>query len=104
MRPAAGRPRRDRGGLCGRLLDRLARAANGRFPPSWALGYGSIGLTAVVLTPEPVTLADDALIAASLQAPLRSRVVPLAWSASTSGKKRCRSSSRAAPPACSPNR
>lgn len=63
---------------CRTLLDRLARAVNSRFPPNWTLGFGSIGLTAVVLTPEPITIADDAPLAASLNAPLRSRVIPLA--------------------------
>jgi len=63
---------------CRTLLDRLARAVNGRFPPGWALGWGSIGLSAVVLTPEPITANDDAKLGAGLKATLRSRVVPLA--------------------------
>ena len=60
------------------LIDRLSRAVNGRFPPSWTLGYGGIGLTTLILTPEPIKLEDDATLAAGLQISRRSRVVPLA--------------------------
>lgn len=60
------------------LIDRVSRAASTRFPPSWALGYGSIGLTTLILTPEPIQLEDDTTLAAGLQTQLRSRVVPLA--------------------------
>jgi hypothetical protein len=42
-----------------RLPTRLAMAANGRFPP-WR-GF-VIGLTALVLTPEPISPGDDALL------------------------------------------
>jgi len=63
---------------CRKLLDRLAGAVNGRFPPSWGLGWGSVGLTTVVLTPEPIAAEDDAKLGAGLKASLRSRVVPLA--------------------------
>jgi hypothetical protein len=59
------------------FLARLAMAVNGRFPPSHAAGWGSIGLTAVVLTPEPIAAEDDALMKVALQASTRSRVVPL---------------------------
>lgn len=59
------------------FLARLAMAVNGRFPPSRSLGWGSIGLTVVVLTPEPIAAEDDALMKAALEAPQRSRVVPL---------------------------
>ena len=59
------------------FLDRLGLAVNGRFPPGRKLGFGSIGLTAVVLTPEPIAAEDDALMKAALEAPRRSRVVPL---------------------------
>ena len=59
------------------LLTRLAMAANGRFPPGSRLGWGSIGLTVVVLTPEPIAAEDDALMKLALEAPTRSRVVPL---------------------------
>ncbi len=59
------------------FLDRLSRAVNGRFPPSRRLGWGSIGLTVVVLTPEPIGAEDDALMKAALSPSNRSRVVPL---------------------------
>src|SRR4051812_21786060 len=42
-----------------RLLNRLAMAANGRFPPWQGL---VIGLTAIVVTPEPIAPADDAML------------------------------------------
>lgn len=57
-----------------RFLTRLAMAANGRFPP-W--GGLVIGLTALVLTPEPIGPADDAMLGKVLSIPLkRMRVVP----------------------------
>ncbi|WP_435011194.1 hypothetical protein P12x_002495 [Tundrisphaera lichenicola] len=59
------------------FLNRLAMAVNGRFPPSRRLGFGSIGLTVVVLTPEPIAAEDDARLEAALKAPSRSRVVTL---------------------------
>lgn len=59
------------------FLARLAMAVNGRFPPGRRAGWGSIGLTAVVLTPEPIAAEDDAHLAAALKAPGRSRVVAL---------------------------
>ena len=60
------------------LVARLADAASIRFPPSRALGFGPIGLSAVILTPEPITPEDEDRLAAGLRATLRSRVVPLA--------------------------
>jgi hypothetical protein len=57
-----------------RLLTRLAMAANGRFPPwrGWV-----IGLTAIVLTPEPIGPGDDAMLRQVLGVKLgRMRVVP----------------------------
>jgi hypothetical protein len=59
------------------FLARLAMAVNGRFPPGRRLGWGSIGLTVVVLTPEPIAAEDDARLEAALKAPSRSRVVTL---------------------------
>ncbi len=57
-----------------RLLNRLARAANGRFPPWQGL---VIGLTAMVLTPEPIAPGDDAMLREVLDVKLRRmRVVP----------------------------
>ena len=58
----------------GRLLNRLAMAANGRFSPRHGL---VIGLTAVVLTPEPIGTGDDAMLREVLDVKLRRmRVVP----------------------------
>ena len=56
------------------LLSRMARAASGRFPP-WK---GSvIGLTALVLTPEPVGPGDEAVLTSALSGSLwRFRVIP----------------------------
>jgi hypothetical protein len=57
-----------------RLLTRLAMAANGRFPPWQGL---VIGLTVVVLTPEPIAPGDDAMLRQVLDVKLRRmRVVP----------------------------
>ena len=57
-----------------RLLTRMAMAANGRFPPWQGL---VLGLTAVVLTPEPIATGDDAMLRQVLDVKLRRmRVVP----------------------------
>ncbi len=57
-----------------RLLTRLAMAVNGRFPPRHGL---VVGLTAIVLTPEPIALGDDAMLRQALDTKLRRlRVVP----------------------------
>lgn len=57
-----------------RLLTRMAMAANGRFSP-WQ-GF-VLGLTAVVLTPEPIAPDDDAMLRQALDLKLRRmRVVP----------------------------
>ena len=57
-----------------KLLTRLAMAVNGRFPPWRGL---AIGLTAVVLTPEPIIPDDDAVLREALGVKLgRMRVVP----------------------------
>jgi len=56
------------------LLTRLAMAASGRFPPWKGL---TIGLTGLVLTPEPIGPGDDAVLARVLDRSLRRfRVVP----------------------------
>lgn len=66
-----------------RLLTRLAMAVNGRFPP-WGRGRHpkglSLGMTAVVLTPEPIGPDDDPVLRGILTGrPLpRQRAVPLA--------------------------
>jgi hypothetical protein len=57
-----------------RLLMRLAMAVNGRFPPRQGL---VVGLTAIVLTPEPIAPGDDAMLRQALDMRLRRlRVVP----------------------------
>jgi hypothetical protein len=57
-----------------RVLTRLAMAVNGRFPPWRGL---VIGLTAVVLTPEPIGPNDDTILRDVLEVKLkRMRVVP----------------------------
>ena len=57
-----------------RLLARMAMAANGRFPPWKGL---VIGLTAIVLTPEPIGPGDDAMLRQVLDVKLqRMRAVP----------------------------
>ena len=58
-----------------RFLTRLAMAVNGRFPPWRGL---TIGLNALVLTPEPIAPGDDDMLRALLGIDLRRmRVVPL---------------------------
>jgi hypothetical protein len=58
-----------------RLLTRLAMAVNGRFPPWKGL---TIGLNAVVLTPEPIASGDDDMLREVLGIKLRRmRAVPL---------------------------
>jgi hypothetical protein len=57
-----------------RFMTRLAMAANGRFPPWRGL---VIGLTVLLLTPEPIDPADDATLREVLAIKLgRMRVVP----------------------------
>jgi len=57
-----------------RFLIRVAMAANGRFPPWRGL---VIGLTVLVLTPEPIGPGDDAVLGQVLGIKLRRmRVVP----------------------------
>ena len=60
------------------LLGRLAMAANGRFPPSLRAGL-TLGLTAVVLTSEPITPDDESTLAKVIdgRALPRQRAVPL---------------------------
>jgi hypothetical protein len=66
----------------GRLLERLSMAVNGRFPP---FGRGrhpkglALGVTAIVLTPEPIGPGDDSVLREVVTGrPLpRQRAVPL---------------------------
>jgi hypothetical protein len=62
---------------CTTLLDRLSRAVNTRFPPFSRRNGLAVGLTTVVLTPEPIRPEDDAVLASGLARPARSRCVPL---------------------------
>lgn len=48
------------------LLDRLGRAVNSRFPPLTRGNGLSIGLTAVVVTPEPIRPDDESRLDATL--------------------------------------
>jgi hypothetical protein len=58
-----------------RLLTRLAGAASSRFPPWKGM---AIGLTGLVLTPEPIRPNDDAVLGRVLHGSLRRfRVVPV---------------------------
>jgi hypothetical protein len=57
-----------------RVMTRLAMAVNGRFPPWRGL---VIGLTAVILTPEPIMPTDETILRDVLEVKLkRMRVVP----------------------------
>lgn len=59
------------------LLSRVAVAVNSRFPP-WPLKYGlSIGLTVVVLTPEPIQPDDETILKTTFIGLARMRSVPL---------------------------
>lgn len=59
------------------LMARLARAAGARFRPGRDRRWGTIGLTAVVLTPEPIGPDEDTALQGALAPPPRTRVVPL---------------------------
>lgn len=60
---------------CRTLLRRLSMAVNDRFPPWKAL---SVGLTVLVLSPEPIQPDDDAAVQKALGSRSRMRAVPLA--------------------------
>lgn len=65
-----------------KLLIRLGLAVNGRFPPwgthskNWGM---ALGLTAIILTPEPIGPADDAILGQVVngKALAKQRAVPL---------------------------
>jgi hypothetical protein len=59
---------------CRGCLRRLAMAANGRYPPRRG---PTIGLTALVLTAEPITPGDDAVLQTAFADLARMRAVPL---------------------------
>lgn len=54
-----------------RLLERLALAVNGRFPPRLGL---SVGLSAIVLTPEPIQPTDEEVLGKLPRSMPRTRV------------------------------
>jgi hypothetical protein len=59
------------------LLERTSMAVNGRYPP-WNLKNGlAIGLTVIVLTPEPIGPEDEAILEEALKVRPRLRAVPL---------------------------
>jgi hypothetical protein len=58
------------------LLTRLAMAVNGRYPPWHSPRASVIGLTAVVLTSEPIGPGDDAVLGTVLGRLPRLRAVP----------------------------
>ena len=58
------------------LVRRVALAAGAYFPPVWR-GHGlALGLTTLVLTPEPIGPDDDAALQRALVRPPRTRAVP----------------------------
>ena len=59
------------------LMTRLARAVEARFPPGRDRRWGTIGLTTVVVTPEPIGPDEDAALQKALTPVRRTRVVPL---------------------------
>jgi hypothetical protein len=61
-----------------RFLSRLAMAVNARYPPWRRRGALVIGLTCLVLTPEPIGPGDDAVLGTVLGRLPRMRAVPLA--------------------------
>lgn len=58
-------------------LARVAMAVNGRYPPWRRLRGLSIGLTAVMLTAEPITPDDEAILNPALSSLARMRALPL---------------------------
>ena len=69
----AGRP----GGDLTAFRARVASAASNRFPPSRAFGWGSLGLTVVMLTPEPIGPEDDQALEKAMARDPRSRAIVL---------------------------
>ena len=61
-----------------RFLSRLAMAVNARYPPWHRQGGSVIGLTCLVLTPEPIGPGDDAVLGTVLGRLPRMRAVSLA--------------------------
>jgi hypothetical protein len=63
---------------CRSLLNRVALAVNGRFTPSFQTGT-ALGLTVITLTPEPIGVGDEAVLAKVVDGRTLSRVraVPL---------------------------
>jgi hypothetical protein len=61
-----------------RLLERASMAVNGRFPPFHLQNGLGIGLTVIVLTPEPIGPDDEATLEEALRVRPRLRALPLA--------------------------
>lgn len=59
------------------LVTRLAMAVNGRFPPWRSPRALSVGLTPLILTPEPIRPEDDATLGTVLGSLPRQRAVPV---------------------------
>ena len=59
------------------LVERVARAAGTRFPPGRSGRWGTVGLTTIVLTPEPIGPDDEGPLVEAIRPIPRSRVVPL---------------------------
>lgn len=61
-----------------KLVERIALVASRRFPP-WRPRSGlAIGLSTIVVTPEPLRPEDDAMLPQALVAKARTRAVPMA--------------------------
>lgn len=58
-------------------LTRVAMAVNGRYPPWRRLRGLSIGLTAIMLTAEPITPNDETILKPALSSLARMRAFPL---------------------------
>ena len=59
------------------LVERLAGVVNTRFPPIRAGRGLTLGLSAVIATPEPIAAGDEAVLGLVLDPVPRNRVVPL---------------------------
>ena len=61
-----------------RLVERLGRAVHGRYPP-WPRGGPGlvVGLTTVLISPEPIGPADEGRLAEALPQGRRSRIIPM---------------------------
>lgn len=60
-----------------KLVDRASRAVHTRYEPGRDGRWGTIGLTLIVITPEPIGPDEDVSLQATLKKVARTRVVPL---------------------------